>query len=117
MANFHLINKKDKFDLIVGAGYGISSMKTNSGLLEIISAKGGIMRIHVTPHFYFGKYIGMFIRLAYNKHFLNNKLTLIDSNGKAWTQAQGATWNMGGVEFNMGVAFKLALFNKNEESK
>ncbi len=116
MVNLHLANKKDKFDLIIGGGYGMSSMKTNSGTLESLSAKGGLIRVHVTPHLYFGKYVGMFLRLAYNKHLLSNNIQLIDGNGKVYTEADGATWNMGGIEFNFGVAFKLALLGKKEET-
>jgi hypothetical protein len=117
MVNLHLANKKDKFDLIIGGGYGLSSMKTNSGTLESLSAKGGLIRVHVTPHLYFGKYVGMFLRLAYNKHLLSNNIEMIDANGKLYTEAEGATWNMGGIEFNFGVAFKLALLGSKEESK
>lgn len=118
MVNLHLANKKDKFDLLIGAGYGISGFKTNTTTTEGINARGGILRIHVTPKLYFGKYVGMFFRVAYNKHMLNNNLELTDSSGKLWTEADGATWNMGGLEFNLGVAMKLALLGGNkEESK
>lgn len=117
MVNIHLANKKDKFDLIVGAGYGLSSMKTSASTIESLNAKGGIFRVQVAPHLYFGKYIGMFFRLAYNKHLLNNDILIIDQSGKTWTQADGATWNMGGLEFNMGVAFKIDLLKKKEEGK
>ena len=116
MVNLHLANKKDKFDLIIGGGYGLSSMKTNSGVLESISAKGGMIRVHVTPHLYFGKYVGMFLRIGYNKHLLSNNIEMIDGNGKLYTQADGATWNMGGIEFNFGVAFKIPLLGKKEDT-
>lgn len=114
MVNIHLANKKDKFDLIIGAGYGFSSMKTPSGLTESLVAKGGIIRFQVAPHLYFGKYIGMFFRVAYNKHLLSKNLTVTESSGKVWTQADGATWNMGGPEFNLGVSFKIDLLKKKE---
>lgn len=117
MVNLHLANKKDKFDLLIGAGYGLSNFKTNTTTTESIRAAGGILRIHVTPKLYFGKYVGMFFRVAYNKHMLNNNLELTDSSGKLWTEADGATWNMGGLEFNLGVAMKLALLGGKEESK
>ncbi len=114
MVNIHLANKKDKFDLFIGAGYGISSMKTPSGLTESLVAKGGIFRVQVAPHLYFGKHIGMFFRVAYNKHLLSNNLTITESSGKIWTQADGATWNMGGLEFNLGVSFKIDVLKKSE---
>jgi hypothetical protein len=117
MVNIHLANKKDKFDLVVGAGYGISSMKTPSGTVESLVAKGGVFRVQVEPKIYFAKFIGMFVRLAYNKHLLNKNLTITESSGRVWTQADGATWNMGGLEFNFGVAFKWDLLKKKEESK
>lgn len=115
MINIHLANKKDKFDLIIGAAYGLSSMKTPSNLTESLIAKGGIIRIQVAPHLYFGKHIGMFFRVAYNKHLLSNNLTITESGGKTWTQADGATWNMGGPEFNLGVTFKIDVLKKKED--
>lgn len=117
MVNIHLANKKDKFDLIIGAGYGLSSMKTSASITESLIAKGGVLRVQVAPHLYFGKYVGMYFRLAYNKHLLNNNIVIVDGSGKTWTEADGATWNMGGLEFNMGVAFKLDLLKKREEGK
>jgi hypothetical protein len=117
MVNFHLANKKDKFDLVIGVGYGFSSMKTPSGIPESLTAKGGLIRVQVAPHLYFSKNIGMFFRVAYNKHLLSNKLVIKENNGKVWTNADGATWNMGGLEFNLGVAFKIDVLNKKEEPK
>lgn len=117
MVNFHVANKNDKFDLPIGIGYGYSSMNADLTGSQHLYAKGSVIRVHVSPHIYFGKYIGMFIRLAYNKHLLNNNVELRDANGEIYTQADGATWNMGGMEFNLGVAFKLALLGKKEETK
>lgn len=37
----------------------------------------------------FGKYVGMFLRLAYNKHLLSNNIEMIDANGKLYTEAEG----------------------------
>lgn len=107
MGNIHLANKKDKFDLPIGFGYGLSSFKADLSSNEHIYAKGGIMRIHVSPHIYFSKYIGMYFSLAYNKHFLNKNIEAQDGNGKIYTEADGATWNMGGIEFNFGIAGKF----------
>ena len=56
----------------------------------------------------------MFFRVAYNKHLLSNNLTITESSGKVWTQADGATWNMGGLEFNLGVTFKIDVLKKSE---
>lgn len=114
MVNIHLANKKDKFDLVIGAGYGISSMKTPSNIPESLVAKGSMIRFQVEPKIYFAKFIGMFFRVAYNKHLLNNNLTITESSGKVWTQADGATWNMGGIEFNLGVSIKWDLLKKKE---
>ncbi|MGZ3883231.1 MAG: hypothetical protein ACXVPQ_07100 [Bacteroidia bacterium] len=114
MADLHLANKRDKFDLIIGAGYGLSTMKTPSTSTDQLSAKGGIFRIQVEPKLYFGKYVGMFFRIAYNKHFLNRSINIIDKAGRVYTEADGATWNMGGIEFNIGIAAKFDLFKKQE---
>lgn len=115
MVNFHVANKNEKFDLPIGVGYGFSTFNADLTGNENLIAKGGIFRVHISPHIYFGKYIGMFFRLAYNKHLLNNNVELTDSNGKVYTQADGATWNMGGVEFNLGVAFRMHMINKDKE--
>ena len=106
MLNFHLANKGEKFDLPIGLGYGFSNMKANMSATEHLYAKGGMIRVQVSPHFYFSKYVGMFVRLAYNKH-LYNKVDVLDSNGRTYTEADGATWKMGGVEFNFGIAGKF----------
>lgn len=117
MVNFHVANKNNKFDLPIGVGYGLSTMNADLTGGEHLYAKGSVIRVHISPHIYFGNYIGMFFRIAYNKHLLNNNIELRDSGGKIYTEADGATWNMGGVEFNFGVAFRLHMINKKEESK
>jgi hypothetical protein len=116
MVNLHLANKKEKFDLVIGGGYGFSGMNANLSSSESLVAKGSMIRFQVAPHFYFGKnhHLGMFLRLAYNKHLLNHNIEIIDSTGKTYTEADGATWNMGGIEFNLGLAFKLDLKKKDE---
>nr|MDQ3048680.1 hypothetical protein [Bacteroidota bacterium] len=113
-ANFHLANKSDKFDLPIGIGYGFSNFKADLSTTEHLYAKGGILNIHVSPHFYFGKYIGMFVSLGYNKH-LYNQVEAQESGGKIYTEADGATWDMGGVYFEFGIAGKFDLFNKSEK--
>lgn len=115
MVNIHLANKKDKFDLVIGAGYGLSSMKTPSGTSQSLVAKGSVIRVQVMPKIYFAEFIGMFFRVAYNKHLLNRNLTITESSGKVWSQADGATWNMGGLEFNLGVSVKLDVLGKKED--
>lgn len=112
--NFHLANKSDKFDLVIGAGYGMSSFGGDISDTEYIRTKGTVLNIHVSPHLYFGKYVGMFLSLGYNKHMLNNNIQIKDETGKLWSEADGATWNMGGVYFEFGVAGKFDLFKKSE---
>ncbi|MBS1637245.1 MAG: hypothetical protein JST26_15100 [Bacteroidetes bacterium] len=106
MANFHLANKGERFDLPIGVGYGFSNMKAQLSATEHLYAKGGMIRVQVAPHFYFSKYVGMFVALAYNKH-LYNKLDVLDGSGRTYTEADGATWKMGGIEFNFGIAGKF----------
>ena len=69
--NFHVANKSDKFDLPITVGYGLSKFKADqivtSGTPQFIHANGGVINVSVAPHFYFGKYIGMYVRLGYNK--------------------------------------------------
>lgn len=113
--NFHLANKNEKFDLPIGVGYGITGFKANLSDAEHLYGNGSILNIHVSPHLYFGKYIGMFLSLGYNKHILSN-IELQDSAGKIYTEADGATWNMGGVYFEFGVSGRFHLFNKESSS-
>jgi hypothetical protein len=112
--NFHVANKNDNFDLGIGAGYGLSSFGGDISDTEYLRTKGSVLNIHVTPHLYFGKYVGMFLSVGYNKHMLNRNIEMKDSGGKVWTNADGATWNMGGVYFEFGVAGRFDLFKKGE---
>lgn len=111
-ANFHLANKKDAFDLVIGAGYGVSNFKGPQSATQYINAKGGILNIHVTPHIYFGKYVGMFMGLSYNKH-MYNQVEAYDGS-RLYTEADGATWKMGGLCFEFGVAGHFHIFNKKD---
>lgn len=113
-ANFHLANKNDKFDLVIGAGYGSSSFGGDLSDTEYLRAKGGVINLHVSPHMYFGKYVGMFLSVGYNKHMLNKNIDIRDSAGQTYSEADGATWNMGGVYFEFGVAGKFDLFKSKE---
>lgn len=110
--NFHLANKKDVFDLVIGAGYGFSKFDGPQSTTQYLNAKGGILNIHVTPHLYFGKYVGMFMGLSYNKH-LFNKVDIYDGT-RYYTEADGATWKMGGVCFEFGVTGHFHIFKKKE---
>jgi hypothetical protein len=114
-ANFHVANKNDKFDLPIGVGFGTSSFGGDLNDTQFIRAKGTLLNIHVSPHFYFGKYIGMHLSVGYNKHMLNNNIQIKDSAGVLWSEADGATWNMGGVYFEFGISGRFHLFNKNKE--
>ncbi len=111
-ANIHLANKKDGFDLPIGVGYGFSNFGGNISTSQSFNANGGILNIHISPHFYFGKYIGMFLSVGYNKH-LFSKVTAIDGV-KTYTEADGATWKMGGIYFEFGVAGHFHLFKSKE---
>ena len=112
-ANFHLANKSEKFDLVIGAGYGFSKFDGTYSSTQYINAKGGILNIHVTPHLYFGKYVGMFVGLGYNKHLFNS--VEIKDGSTFYTEADGATWKMGGVYLEFGVAGHFHLFKKKED--
>ena len=113
-ANFHVANKNKNFDLPIGIGYGLSNFIGDLSSTEYLKANGGILNVHVSPHFYFGKYIGMFLSLGYNKH-LYNHVEAFDGS-KLYTEADGATWKMGGVYFEFGISGRFHLFNKGEEN-
>lgn len=112
-ANFHIANKNEKFDLPIGIGYGISNFNGDINSTQYLRAKGGILNVHVSPHFYFGKYVGMFLSVGYNKHLYN--AVEIKDGSKYYSEADGATWNMSGVYFEFGVAGRFHLFNKDKE--
>lgn len=109
-ANIHVANENEKFDLPIGVGFGFSNFKGDYTTTQYIYAKGPLLNIHVSPHFYFGKYVGMHLSVGYNKH-MNNKVDIND-NGTHYSEADGATWKMGGVYFEFGVSGKFDLFNK-----
>lgn len=113
-ANFHVANKNKKFDLPIGVGYGFSNFNGDVNSTQYIHAKGGILNVHVSPHIYFGNYIGMFLSVGYNKH-LYNKVELKDGN-KYYSEADGATWKMGGLYFEFGISGRFHLFNKTEKT-
>jgi hypothetical protein len=113
--NFHVANKNDKFDLPISVGYGLSTFKadqTNTGNAngKFIHATGGVVSLHLAPHFYFSKYIGMFIRVGYNKTLY--KHVVFDDAVRSYDESDGATWKFGGFEFAVGVAGRFHLFNK-----
>lgn len=112
--NFHLARKKNSFDLPIGVGYGTSTFGGNINATQGIHTSGSVLNVHVSPHFYFGKYVGMFLSLGYNKHFMK-KVELID-NTKIYTEADGATWKMGGLYFEFGIAGKFDLLKKKKET-
>jgi hypothetical protein len=111
--NFHIANKSEKFDLPIGIGYGLSNFNGDYTATQYIRAKGGILNVHVSPHFYFGKYIGMFVSLGYNKHLFNS--VDIKDNGTYYTEASGASWKMGGVYFEFGIAGHYHIFKKKDD--
>lgn len=111
--NFHLANKSEKFDLVIGAGYGFSKFNGTYSSSQYINAKGGILNIHVTPHMYFGKYVGMFVGLGYNKHLFNK--VDIKNGSDYYSEANGATWKMGGVYFEFGVSGHFHIFKKKDD--
>lgn len=110
--NFHLANKKDKFDLPVGVAVGTTSLYAPASSTDYFKGKGMLLNIHVSPHIYFGKYIGMTATLGYNKHILNN--IEVVTNNRTYTEADGATWKMGGLYFEIGIAGRFDLFNRNK---
>ena len=111
--NFHLANKKDKFDLPIGVAVGRTSLYAPASTTDYFKDKGLLINVHVSPHIYFGKYIGMTATLGYNKHVLNN--IEVVTNNTTYTEADGATWKMGGLYFEIGIAGRFDLFSKKDK--
>jgi hypothetical protein len=117
--NFHLANKNKNFDLPIGITYGLTDFGSDENVKfstepQHIYASGTLLNIHVLPHFYFGKYIGMYIGISYNRQIFNKTEWLNTKDGKIYTQADGFNWRMNGVSFEMGIAGRLHLLNKKE---
>lgn len=115
LASFHLANRNKKFDLPIGVGYGYSTFGGDLSATEFMHTKGTVMNLHISPHIYFGEYVGMFFGLGYNKHLLSDHIEMQDTNGNLYTEADGATWNMEGLYFEFGIAGRLRILKgKNE---
>lgn len=108
-ANIHLARSNDNFDLPIGVGFGFSSFGGSINSTQSIKTNGSLLNVHVSPHFWFGNHVGMFLSLSYNQN-INKKVTLVDGS-KVYTEADGATWNMTGVLFEFGISGKLHLKN------
>lgn len=108
-ANIHLARSNDNFDLPIGVGFGFNSFGGSINSTQSIKTNGSLLHVHVSPHFWFGKHVGMFLSLSYNQN-LSKKVTLIDGSN-VYTEADGATWNMTGVLFEFGITGKLHLKN------
>ena len=112
--NLHVANKNEKFDLPITIAYGYSAFKadqtTDSGTPQFIHANGGVVSLHISPHIYFGKYVGMFFRVGYNKTLYGN-VEYNDGN-HYYGQDAGGTWHMGGVEFCLGVCGRFNMIDK-----
>ncbi|MCE3280176.1 MAG: hypothetical protein K0S44_2367 [Bacteroidetes bacterium] len=108
--NFHVANKNEKFDLPIGIGFGTTSFNFPLNNTDYFKGNGSLLNVYVAPHFYFGKYIGCFLSLGYNKHILTN--IEARSGNNIYTEADDATWNMGGFCFEFGIAGRFGLFDK-----
>ena len=113
-ANLHLANSGDNFDLPIGVGFGVSTFGGSINSTQASKTSGSILNIHVSPHFYFGQHIGMFLSAGYNQH-IASKVSLIDGP-KTYTEADGATWNMSGAYFEFGICGKIHLKNVSDNS-
>jgi hypothetical protein len=109
--NFHVANKNERFDLVVGAGYGYGSLMSDRYLVGHLHCTGGLINVHISPHIYFNKYLGMFASLGYN-HYLFNQINLEDTNGVVYTQADGATWHLTGLYVELGIAVRLQVVTR-----
>lgn len=104
LVNSHLVRPK-YFDLVFGFNVGYSSMTWDAHDTYVSTAKGGGLTydVHLQPHLYFGKHIGMFINLAYisysykNMDFENNQTKITDV-----LDLYG-----GGVNFGIGLQAKF----------
>jgi Tfp pilus assembly major pilin PilA len=104
LVNAHFVRAK-YVDMLAGFNIGYSNMNWEARDQAISSAKGGglVYDLHLQPRFYFGKYVGMFINLAYVHYSYNN----LDFKNTSTNLPGILHLNGGGVNFGIGLQGKF----------
>lgn len=101
MGNVHLV-RKDHFDLVFGANFGVSffSYHVNDALATQANGTGSWIDLHLTPRFYFGNHFGMHLNFGYaNFNYPNVK-------AKNSTQSSINAFSLKGSGANIGIGFQ-----------
>jgi hypothetical protein len=104
LINAHFVRAK-YVDMLAGFNIGYSTLNWEARDQAISSAKGGglVYDLHLQPRFYFGKYVGMFINLAYvNYTYSNLDFRNTNTNLPGILHLKG-----GGVNFGIGLQGKF----------
>jgi hypothetical protein len=104
LVNAHFVRAK-YVDMLGGFNVGYSSMNWSAGDQYISNAKGGglMYDIHIQPRFYFGKYVGMFINLAYIHYSYNH----MDFTNTFTSLNDVLSLKGGGINFGLGLQGKF----------
>ncbi|MBI3518775.1 MAG: hypothetical protein HY062_05395 [Bacteroidetes bacterium] len=104
LVNAHFVRAK-YVDMLGGFNIGYSNINWEQRDQAISSAKGGglVFDIHLQPRFYFGKYVGMFINLAYVHYAYRN----MDFKNTFTNYNDVLDLTGGGVNFGIGIQGKF----------
>jgi len=104
LLNAHFVRSK-YVDMLGGFNIGYSNMNYSAGDQFVSNAKGGglMYDIHIQPRFYFGKYVGMFINLAYIHYDYNH----MDFTNTFTKLNDVVSLNGGGINFGLGLQGKF----------
>lgn len=108
-ANFHVPLKYNYVDLPIGFRVGRTSLYGTTGNNESIDMSGNVIDFHVSPHIFFKNNLGAFLSLGFARHQFTN-ITMTDNEGTRWTRAEGASWKMRGLYFEIGLTGRLSAF-------
>jgi hypothetical protein len=107
---FYIGNKNNnKFNIPIGISYGGTDFRyTPSDGKGHIFGSGSLYNLHISPHFYPTKLLGVYFSFGFNSHVLN-KINYMDTDGTVYTEKDDYHMSMYGVYFEGGLTFRLHL--------
>ncbi len=100
LVNAHFIRAK-YVDMFGGFNIGYSNLTYNARDQYVSGAQGGgvVFDLHIQPRFYFGKYVGVFLNLAY----IHYSYPSIDFQNTYTRQSDALDLRGGGVNLGIGI--------------